>query len=227
MNKKLRAAILDDHLVTVEGYVAILEKDPQIEVVARMGYGDELESTLRAHPADVLILDVSVPTSPENRNPYPILYVVPKLLDAHPNLKIIVISMHADRGLIRAVMEAGASGYILKDDQSVLGNLTNVLKTIDSEGIQFSRITHDIYARHVSVDSNKLSSRESQVLSLSAAFPNDTTADLAKKLSVKNSTVRNLLSRAYLKLDVNNRAAAIAKAREQGLITPYTPQAPA
>jgi len=124
-------------------------------------------------------------------------------------------------------MEAGASGYILKDDQSVLGNLTNVLKTIDSEGIQFSRITHDIYARHVSVDSNKLSSRESQVLSLSAAFPNDTTADLAKKLSVKNSTVRNLLSRAYLKLDVNNRAAAIAKAREQGLITPYTPQAPA
>jgi two-component system nitrate/nitrite response regulator NarL len=226
MNKKLRVAILDDHLVTVEGYVAMLERDPQIEVTARMGYGEELESTLKNHPADVLLLDVSVPTSTDNHNPYPILYTIPKLLDTYPNLKILVISMHADRSLIRAVMETGASGYILKDDQSVLKNLVNVVKTIAGDGIQLSRITHDIYARQISNEPRELTSRERQVLSLGAAFPNDTTAELARKLNVKNSTVRNLLSKAYFKLDVNNRTAAIAKAREQGLITPYSPEAP-
>lgn len=226
MNNKIRVAILDDHLMTVEGYVAMLGKDPQIEIAAKMSFGEELEHTLKAHPANVLLLDVSVPTSGENHNPYPILHVIPKLLDAHSELKILVISMHADRGLIRAVMDAGASGYILKDDQSILKNLVSVVKTIASDGIQLSRATHDVYAKHLSNETKELTPRELEVLSLSAAFPNDTTAELAKKLNVKNSTVRNLLSKVYFKLNVNNRTAAIAKAREQGLITPYPPEAP-
>lgn len=225
MNKKLRVAILDDHLVTVEGYVAMLEKDPQIQVVARMSYGNELENTLDTQPADVVILDVNVPTSSDNRNPYPILHVIPNLLEAHPQLKVLVISMHADRGLIRAVMEAGASGYILKDDQTVLKNLASVVKTIAGDGIQLSRITHDIYLKHLSSEASELTPREREALSLSAAYPNDTTSDLARKLKVKHSTARNLLSKAYVKLNVNSRAAAIAKARQLGIITPYSPEA--
>lgn len=205
----------------------MLERDPQIQVVARMSYGNELEDALQAQPADVVLLDVTVPTSSDNRNPYPILHVIPNLLEAHPQLKILVISMHADRGLIRAVMEAGASGYILKDDQSILKNLASVVKTIAGDGIQLSRITYDIYFKYLSNNKeSELTPREREALSLSAAFPNATTADLARKLKIKHSTARNLLFKAYVKLDVNNRAAAIAKARQLGLITPYPPDAP-
>lgn len=225
MSKKIRVAILDDHLPIVDGYVYRLEKDPQIEIAATMSFGDDLEPTLKNKPADVLLLDVNVPTSNDNRNPYPILHAIPRLLQAHPDLNILVISMHAERGLIRAVMDAGASGYILKDDQAVLKDLGSVVKTVAGGGIHFSQIAHELYAKHLAAE-ELLTPRQLEVLSLCAAYPDDSTADLARKLDVSNSTVRNLLSGAYFKLEVHNRTAAIARARQMGLITPHQPEAP-
>src|SRR5215510_4888305 len=104
---KIRVTILDDHPNIVDGYVYRLSRSPQIEVAATCLFGDELEPSLAKHPTDVLLLDVSVPAGPENPNPYPILSVIPRLLQQYPELNILVISMHNERGLIRAVMEAG------------------------------------------------------------------------------------------------------------------------
>lgn len=131
--------------------------------------------------------------------------------------------MHNDRSLIRAVMEAGASGYILKDDQSMLIDLENVIVSIAAGGISLSREISNILLPSNTNEDVPLSQRQLEVLSLSLAFPDDTTTDLAKKMSVANSTVRNLLSGAYIKLGVRTRAAAIAKARKLGVITPQTP----
>ncbi|MBE0670028.1 MAG: response regulator transcription factor [Anaerolineales bacterium] len=225
MNKKIRVAILDDHLPIVDGYIYRLEKDPHIEVTATMSYGEELEPTLIKHPADVLLLDVNVPTSNENHNPYPILHAIPRLLQAHPDLNILVISMHAERGLIRAVMDAGASGYILKDDQTVLKELGSVVRTVAGEGIHFSPIAHALYAKHLAGE-EILTPRQLEVLSLCAAYPDDSTAELARRLNISNSTLRNLLSSAYLKLEVHNRTGAVAKAQQTGLITPTKTEAP-
>jgi len=227
---KIRVGILDDHISIVEGHTVLLQQNPQVEVVAKMSYGEELQPTLEKNPVDVLLLDVTVPTAPDNKNPYPILNVIPNLLQIYPNLHILVISMHNDRGLIRAVMEAGASGYILKDDQVALKDLGSVVKTIvTSEGIYFSQATHELYTRSLSAQSEKdilLTPRQLEVLSLYAAYPDDTTDQIANKMNIKNSTVRNLLSTAYVRLNVKSRAAAVSKARELGLITPYSPEAP-
>lgn len=224
MDKKIHVAILDDHLPTVLGYVALLEQEPRIEVTNKLSYGEELEFALEKNPIDVLLLDVNVPITKDTKNPYPILNIIPNLLQKYENLSILVISMHDDRGLIRAVMEAGASGYILKDDETVLKNLGNVVKTIAEDGIYFSQSTHDLYAKSLSAQSDEhLSARQLEALSLCAAYPDSTSAEFAQKMKIKNSTVRNLLSNAYVKLGVRNRAAAIAKARELGLITPYPP----
>jgi two-component system nitrate/nitrite response regulator NarL len=221
MSKKICVTILDDHQSIVDGYLYRLEKDPQIEVVATINFGGELESTVAKHPTDVLLLDVNVPTSLENRNPYPILHAIPKLLETYPGLNILVISMHAERGLIRAVMQAGASGYILKDDQAVIKNLGSVVKTIAAGGVDFSQIALDLYTKYLSTENNnQLTPRQLEVISLCSAYPDSTSAELAEKMNVSNSTVRNLLSAAYLKLGVHNRAAAIAKARELGWVTP-------
>jgi DNA-binding NarL/FixJ family response regulator len=123
-------------------------------------------------------------------------------------------------------MEAGASGHILKDDQSSAQDLANVVLSVAWGGIYFSQKAHEIYSTHLSKESMLLSTRQLEALSLCGAYPNSTTAELAVRMSVSNSTVRNLLSAAYMKLNVNNRAAAISKAQQLGLIAPIPHPSP-
>ena len=220
MSQKVRVTILDDHQSIVDGYIYRLSSIPKIKLDATITYGEELEPTLVKFPTDVLLLDVFVPTSPDNPNPYPILNAIPKLLQIHPELNVIVISMVCERRLIRAVMEAGASGYILKDDQASIQDLGNILLSVADGGIYFSQKAHQLYVKHQIPEGNDLLTiRQLEALSLCAAYPNDTIAELAKKMIVSNFTVRNLLSEAYVKLRVHTRAAAIEKARELGFLT--------
>ena len=220
----IRVTILDDHQSIIDGYVYRLSSVPGFEVVATINYGEELEPTLAAHPTDVLLLDINVPTSIDNPTPYPILHDVPNLLQKYPGLNVLVISMHAERGLIRAVMEAGASGYVLKDDRASIQDLGNILQSVANGGIYFSQKAYQLMISQKTVpNSERLSPRQLEALSLCAAYPDWTSADLAEKMAVSHSTVRNLLSSAYLRLGVHNRTAAIARARQLGLITPEPP----
>jgi len=217
MQSKIRVAIMDDHQSIVDGYLYRLSQAPEIEVIATLAYGDELEPALKEYPADVLLLDVEVPTSPTNSNPYPILHTIPKLLQLYPDLAILVISMHTGRGLIRAVVEAGASGYIVKDDRQRLQDLGKAVLAVASHGVCFS---DKALKSALDKQDEPLSGRQLEAISLCASYPNSKTAELARKMKIANSTLRNLLSGAYLKLGVQTRAAAVAKARETGIITP-------
>ena len=225
MFEKIQVTILDDHQSIIDSYLYRLNSIPQIKVVATIAYGEELELTLAEHPTDVLLLDVNVATSRSNVNPYPILHLIPKLLERYSDLNILVISMYAERGLIRAVMEAGANGYILKDDLSSIRNIGDIVLTIANGAIHFSSKAHQLLLKNQpgSDDEPFLSSQQVEVLALCQTYPDDSSAQIAARLSVANSTVRKLLSSAYVKLDVHTRSAAIAKAQQLGLIT-TTPQ---
>ncbi len=218
---KIKVTILDDHQSIKDGYLYRLSKTPEIEVVAALGYGDELEPSLAQHPTDVLILDVGVPVSAENPSPYPILHTIPSLLQLHPGLNILVISMFTERRLIRGVMEAGASGYILKDDTATINELGSVVLTVARGGIHFSQKAHQLFLSYQLQTGDALSPRQLEALSMCAAYPDSSTAELAKAMLVAHSTLRNLLSGAYVKLGVGTRAAAIAKAKSLMIITPY------
>lgn len=221
MQSKVRVAILDDHPMIVEGYLSQLGRDPQIEVTATLGVADLLEPVLQRSEVDVLILDVSVPTSAENRNPYPILHVIPKLLEKHPNLNILVISMRAERGLIREVMAAGANGYVLKDDPYANANLPAVIKSVAEGGVYLSEEAGTLYGKQLEKENGKQPSpRQLEALSLCSAYPGEKSVVLAKKMHITHSAFRTLLSGAYIKLGARTRADAIAKARQMGLITP-------
>jgi two-component system capsular synthesis response regulator RcsB len=221
MSKKIHVMILDDHQSIVDGYRYRLSLIPQIEVIAALIHGETLEPTLARQPADVLLLDVHVPTGPGNPHPYPILHLIPRLLQVYPALNILVISMIAERGLIRAVMDAGASGYLLKDDQESIQDLGSIILTIAGGGVHFSPQAQELLLRSQNhTDGEGLTPRQVTVLSLCLAYPDDSTVELAARMVVAHSTVRNLLSGAYLKLGVHTRIAAIAKARQLGLITP-------
>lgn len=226
ISKKIRVTIVDDHQSIVDGYMFRLQGTPQVEVVAAIKYGEDIEPGLTAHPTDVLLLDVNLPTAPDNPAPYPIMYMIPNLLQSHPEMVILVISMYEKRSLVRAVMEAGASGYILKDDSHAVQELGNIITSITNGGIYLSeKLRQALLKANPDEDEVKLSTRQMEALSLSASYPNSTTWELAKKMGIKNATVRNLLSGAYLKLEVNTRAAAIARGRELGII-PSEPPAP-
>ncbi len=222
MSDKIRVAILDDHQAIIDGYIFRLSQTQGIEVVATAIFGDELERMMANHTVDVLLLDVLVPTSSDNANPYPILLQISNLLQDYPDLRILAISMHDQRTLIKSIMDAGASGYILKDDQATIKELGNVVTTIAKGGIHLSQGAYQKLFRKPS-ENLVPTSRQLEVLSMCAAYPDATTAELANHLEIKSSTIRNLLSDAYLRLKVRNRGAAVTKARQLGLITPHPP----
>jgi len=218
-DKKIRVVILDDHQSIIDGYNYRLRHAKDIEVVATATFAESIEPLLARHEPDVMILDVDVPISPDNPNPFPILQTIPKWLQTYPQLSILVISMHSVRTLVKTVMEAGASGYILKDDQATIQELDSVIKTVAKGGVHLSKEVHQ-YLLKQSPEESLLTPRQQQALSLCAAYPDSTTAELADRLGVAHSTMRNLLSGAYLRLKVHSQTAAIVKARRLGLITP-------
>lgn len=214
---KTRVAILDDHISIIDGYKYRLAKNPDnIDVVATGTYGEMLETMLELHSIDVLILDINVPISPENHNVYPIMAMIPKILNRYPQLNILVISMLNQHTLIEAMADMGISGYILKEDQESISQLGNIVVAIAKGGVYFSpnayRNTDQIFGKPV------LTARQLEALSLCVAYPNESTDALAPKLNVTGSTFRNLLSGAYLRLGVRTRVAAIAAARQLGLL---------
>lgn len=214
----LRVAILDDHPLTLDGYRYRLGQARDIAIVSYARYGNELEPRLAEQPVDVLILDVSVPTAPDNDNAYPILSLLPVILDRYPELVVIVISMHAESGLIKSVMRAGASGYILKEDQETLDKLAEVLRAVAKGDVYLSPLAREQWLKRQTDALEPLTPRQLQALSLSASFPNAGTRDLAVRLTIAPATFRNLMSGAYMRLGVSTRAGAVAEARRRGLI---------
>ena len=210
-------AILDDHQSIIDGYLYRLANTPDVEVVATAAFAEELEPLLSQNKPDVLILDVFVQTSQENPTPFPIMHAIPNWLQRYPQMSILVISMYNLRTLVKAVVEAGASGYILKDDHATIQELGSVIRTVAGGGIHFSQQAHQHLIKHLGEES-LLTPRQMQALSLCAAYPNAGTGELAEMLGVAHSTLRNLLSGAYLKLKVHHRTAAVAKASKLGLI---------
>jgi two-component system NarL family response regulator len=226
MSQTIRIAILEDHPAIADGYKYYLQGTNDIQLVATIDVGEELSRLLEEEdPIHVLILDVGVPTSRSNSTPYPIHYLLPQLLQQHPKLNILVISMHKENVLIRTLIDAGASGYIFKDDREALQQFSLIIRMIASGGIYFSREAHKAIMRRAS-GAQILTPRQMEVLSLCAAYPEKTTAELADLLAVAHATVRNTLSVLYIRLGVRGRAAALIKARELGLIAEMHPAYP-
>ena len=222
MAEIINLAILEDHQATIDGYIHRLSDCPNIKITGTCLFSQCLESLLQEQQIDMLILDINVPISKENRNIQPIHKLLSELKSSYPNLLILVISMHSQRAMIKSILEAWASGYILKDDYDSIRNLGKIIETLAEGGSYMSNRVRDIFFNGHAADTN-LTPRELEVLSVCAAYPDESTAVLAERLDIANPTVRNFLHKIYLKLQVHGRAAAILKAQEMGLIPSVTP----
>ena len=215
MDKIIRIGILDDHSATIDGYRFKLQDKENLQILWAVGFYSELEAVLEQNPVDVLILDASVPISPDNRNNYPILHAIPSILEQFPEIVILVISMHNRRAFINNIMRTGANGYIVKEDKEAYEKLPEIIQQAVGGEILFPQL-----AQTRPNGAPKLTPRMCEALEIKAGQPEMSTTELAERMKIKTSTLRNLLSDAYYRLGAKNAAGAIKKAKQFGLITP-------
>lgn len=218
----IRVAILEDHQGIIDGYRYRLDRDAEIRIVGAAHNGEAFETLLARTPADVALLDVYVPASENSSNPFPIHFTIPRLLETHPDLAVIVVSVVSSPAMIQGVLDAGASAYILKGDFNALKELGSIIRSVAQDGFFLSKDARAALSRQKPFTA-ELTPRQREALSLCAAYPALKTSQLAQKMDVAHSTYRNFLSGAYLQLNVANRAAAIVRAQQLGLITVIGP----
>jgi two-component system, NarL family, response regulator NreC len=219
--RNVMVAIMEDHQTMLDGYRYRLGLTSAITIVGEARTWAELQNLVETTPIDVLIMDVVVPTDDNNTNPFPILHVLPALVEAHPELSVLIISMIGERVLIRALLDAGARGYILKDENTVIQEqLGAIILLLATGGNYVSQRVFDLLNSGAPTSKLlQLTPRQVAALSLCASNPNWSRSQLADALGVTHSTARNLLSGAYVRLGVNTLPAALAKARSLGLLT--------
>ena len=217
MGKHITIGILEDHLVTAEGYKARLERNPRLKVSWMATFYEEVFDNMQESLTDLLILDVNVLNAPGDLEPFPIHHAISDIQEKYPEVKIIVISMLNQPALIRSIQRAGASGYILKDDGDSFRRLDEILIEVAThDSIYFSPFAAKVLTNPGEIPT--LSRRQMEVLSLLASNSFLSTRELAEQLFIAPSTFRNHVSDIFLKLGVNSRTAAILRAKQLGLI---------
>lgn len=216
MLKRISVAILDNHQSIIDGYVYRLSGNPDIQIVATGIYGEELEPMLESHRVDVLLSDIYVKTSEINPKIFPLVHVLPRLRQVYSDLRIMIISSQVNRKLVEELVGVGIRGYIFKEDTASIQQLGQIITCTARGGVFFSQGAYS--SLHECTSKPVLTPRQLEVLTLCAANPDSPTCELAKKLKITGSTLRNLLSGAYNHLGVQTRAAAISRAQQLGIL---------
>jgi two-component system, NarL family, response regulator DesR len=198
----VRIMIAEDQTMVRQALVALLELEPDIEVVAEAANGDEALAMARKHRPDVAVLDIEMPG--------PGGIEVARLLTAagFPG-KIVIVTTFGRPGYLRAAMTAGASGFLLKDAPAA--KLAEAIRRV-AAGERV--VDTDLAAAALTEGESPLSQRETDVLA--AAAGHDTIAEVAARVNLSPGTVRNHLSAAIQKLGARNRADAARIANEKG-----------
>jgi len=210
--RKIEIVIADDHPIVRNGIKNELLRTDDIEVVGEAEDGDEsLQQAITLEP-DVLLLDINMPGLRA-------IEVVREISKREGKTKILVLSAFGDLEYILAMLKAGASGYMLKDEEPA-----TIAKGIRAISKGETWLSADVATRLVfaSVRSEKnfgmseLTSREKEVLTLIAKGHDN--QKIAKKLTISEGTVKNHVSNIYDKIAVNSRAEAVAWAWQHGLV---------
>ena len=210
----LRVAIVDDHPLVRAGLRAVLAAAADIEVVAEGGSGAEALRLVWQHRPDVLVLDVHLPDMNG-------VEVMRQVRAQGPGLAILILTVSDERALVFELLDAGADGYVLKDD--ALETLAPAVRAVaHGESWLSPAVASLILHRHEgkpasgpSAASLPLTPREQEVLALLAQGLNN--AAIARRLVLTKRTVQNHVSNIYGKLGMGSRTEAALWAMRQGL----------
>jgi DNA-binding NarL/FixJ family response regulator len=200
----VRLLIVDDHAVVREGLEAMLRRDPLFETILTAASGKEALQRCAADPEkpQVVLLDVRMP----EQDGFTVLEVLQR---EHPQVRVIMLSASATSAEVTLARRLGASGYVSKttDRQSLVA----VIRTVARGGTSFAS-----QAPVQGEALNALSARELEVLRhLGRGMSN---SDLGRILGVSEHTIKSHLKAVFGKLGVADRAEAVARAYELGLV---------
>ncbi|MGN6579366.1 MAG: response regulator [Bordetella sp.] len=208
----IRVLLADDHTVVRDGLRHVLERAGGFEIAGEASDGATTVALVRAMPAQVLVLDLSMP----GRNG---LELIPQIKQEQPSLRVLVLTMHAEQQYAVRAFKAGASGYLSKESAGT--ELVNAVTKVASGGVYVSTTMAERFAQslHEPVDvlpHQRLSDREFDVFRRLAA--GKTLSEIAQALSVSVKTVSTYKSRILEKMQMPHEAALVRYAMRHGLV---------
>ena len=210
----IRALIVDDHPVTREGLRTALElSDEIVVVVGEAATGEEAVDRARELTPDVVFMDVRMPGMDG-------IEATRRIRQAAPATKVILITIDESRGAISEAIQAGVSGYLLKD-ASPDALVDAARNAVEGNAVIHPQLTKTFIeeVRLSEVDGPKttpLSKREREILQKVA--DGSTTRQVATELGISPHTVKTHLERIFEKLSANDRAQAVAIAIRTGIV---------
>ena len=206
MTPPIRVLLADDHASVRQGLCALFAASEEVDLITDVSDGAAAIEQARALAPDVVIMDLSMPTSG--------LVALKQIKDERPDTQIVVLSRHRDLAYVRAALAAGASGYVLK--QSPFSDLKKaVLAAARGERYVDEQLAADSsLKRGGDITAPPLSQREVEVLRRAAAgFSNK---EIAAELKISVKTVEAHKSNAMRKLRLKDRSAVVRFALMQG-----------
>ena len=197
----IRVVVAEDQAMVLGALAALLEIEGDIDVVGRAHDGNAALTICRDARPDVLLTDIEMPHMTG-------LEVASAMKREGLATRVIILTTFARGGYLRRALEAGASGYLLKD--SPAEHLANAVRRVHAGG----RVVDPELAAEAWSEPDPLTDRERQVLRM--AGEGQPSADIAARLNLSEGTVRNYLSEAISKLGAGNRVEAARIAREKG-----------
>jgi two-component system response regulator DesR len=195
--------IAEDQSMVLGALAALLDIEPDIEVVAKARDGREALALVERTKPDVVLTDIEMPEMTGLE-----LATEVRRTAQGGRPRVIILTTFARPGYLRRALEAGASGYLLKDAPAE--KLADVIRSVH----RGMRVVDPQLAQDAWGEGDPLTDRERRILR--AAEEGLTSADIANRLHLSEGTVRNYLSEAISKLGVTNRIEATRLARQKG-----------
>lgn len=221
MDEKIRILLADDHVMLRQGTLALLQREADIEVIGQASDGRQAVDLAHDLRPDIVVMDVRMPELSG-------VEATRLIREALPEVQVLVLTAHDDEQYIFSLLEAGASGYLLKT--APVSELAKAIRQVKSGESPLSpSIARKIVVRMSNKDakspqaaqenanSNDLTSRELEVLQLLAQGMNNRA--IAESMSVSERTVHAHLSNIFTKMGVSSRLEAVLFAIRRGWLT--------
>jgi len=211
---KTRILLADDHQLVRAGFRALLKQLPAVEVVAEAGDGREALHLFKKYRPDVVLIDIAMPKLNG-------LEAIARITRDFPNAMVIVVSMYAKQEYVVQAIQAGARGYLIKED--AVSELKVAIKTVTDGELYFSphiskHLTQgDLEKISVRYDPlARLTSRQREILQLIAEGNN--TKEIASLLNVSVKTVEAHRTQLMQRLGINDIPSLVRQAMRSGLV---------
>jgi len=224
-NERICVLLADDHAVLRAGLRMLLEAQPDMAVIGEAETAEQAVAMDAHLKPDVVLMDLSLPSLPGSPVTAPAgLEAIRRIKAGRPEARVLALTMHDDEGYLRAVLEAGGAGYVLKRaaDTELLSAIRAVWRGGTYLHPEHARLLLErpacTPAGEQAADGSYelLSPREQQVLRLIAL--GHTNQQVADRLSLSIKTVETYKSRLMNKLDLTSRAALVRYALQRGLL---------